>query len=350
MQAGKSTLNELFNGRSIFKIPFFQRGYVWSDYEWERCLEDVKKAVSSKLPHFMGALIFKNISQNDSEQTFTIIDGQQRLTTILLLLKVLAEKNNAEPEFYTRFYTREHKKSFLHNQTDDEMFSHLFYGMEHPLYGSDKSKVLQCYKYFCESIGDEEFIDHYKVMDLIYFVNIELEKDDDEQEIFETINSLGVALTTGELLKNELFSSEDAEYYYRTWGDAFENISCREYWERDVTHGKKNQVKMLDLFLRCYYYLTADLPPGYETVGSLFKNYQRLLKLQYPDSAKRLFIDDLITTAKIFKRHFDIYILENSVTRLTAVQRLVFIVFAYKYQFIITFIYFLIYYLFNTCF
>lgn len=328
MQAGKSTLNELFNGSSIFKIPFFQRGYVWSDYEWERCLEDVKKTVSSNQPHFMGALIFKNISQIDSDRTFTIIDGQQRLTTILLLLKVLAEKNNAESEFYTRFYTREHKKSFLHNQTDDEMFSHLFYGMEHPLYGNDKSKVLQCYKYFYESIGEEEFIDHKKVMDLIYFVNIELEKDDDEQEIFETINSLGVALTTGELLKNELFSSEEAEYYYRTWGDAFENLSRRDYWEQDVIHGKKSKTKMLDLFLLSYYYLTADLRPGWEPMGSLFKNYQKLLKIQYPGEEKKSFINDLITTANIFIRNFHSTLLENSVLKLSPVQRVIFIVFS----------------------
>ena len=104
MLAGTSTLSALFDSNKVYGIPFFQRGYVWDEIDWKRCLDDITKSVEANQPHFMGALIFKCLLGN-SQESYSIIDGQQRLTTILMLLKVLAEKESVSSDFYKNFYT-----------------------------------------------------------------------------------------------------------------------------------------------------------------------------------------------------------------------------------------------------
>ena len=93
MDAGKRTINEIFNGSKILEVPFFQRAYVWSEPNWERFLEDVEYVCSSKETYFMGSLILKQqMTRSDSNvgDVRLVIDGQQRLTTISVLLKVLS--------------------------------------------------------------------------------------------------------------------------------------------------------------------------------------------------------------------------------------------------------------------
>ena len=279
----------------------------------------------------MGALIFKHhkTSNPSTEQYFTIIDGQQRLTTILILLKVLAEKTYAPADFYKKFHTANSKKSFIHNQMDNEVFSQLFYVQTRHFKDSEQNnKIFRCYQYFFENITDDQAFDPQSVMNLIYFVKIELEMEDDEQEIFETINSLGVALTPGELLKNELFNREEVEYYFNTWGKTFESMALREYWNQTIPNGKQLSFSMLELFLRSYYFLTAELPPGYEHLGSLFKNYQNLLRNQYPGESRKIFIDDLVKTANVFRRYFDPLLQDNPIRNIRPIHSLVLIIFA----------------------
>lgn len=59
MEAGKRTINEIFNGSRLLEIPFFQRSYVWEESQWERLLEDVEMVSSTNRPYFMGAVILK---------------------------------------------------------------------------------------------------------------------------------------------------------------------------------------------------------------------------------------------------------------------------------------------------
>lgn len=250
MLAGTSTLNDLFNSDKVYGIPFFQRGYVWDEIDWKRCLDDLIKAVEANQPHFMGALIFKRLSDN-SRENYSIIDGQQRLTTILMLLKVFAEKVYASSDFYKKFYTSGGEKCFIHNQMDNEVFAQLFYEQTR-LFREDeqRNKVFRCFQYFWNNIDDESVVEPQKVMELIYFVKIELEAEDDEQEIFETINSLGVDLTSGELLKNELFSREDADTISKLGG----NLLRR--W--DVGNiGREQSLMVKELHSICRNYFSA---------------------------------------------------------------------------------------------
>ena len=95
MDAGKRTINEIFNGSRILEIPFFQRAYVWDETQWERLLDDVENVSRTRTPYFMGSVILKQQLTDTTSavgDVRIVIDGQQRLTTLSILLKVLLQK------------------------------------------------------------------------------------------------------------------------------------------------------------------------------------------------------------------------------------------------------------------
>lgn len=102
MEAGKRTINDLFNGNRTLKIPFFQRAYVWKQENWERFLDDMVYVSQSKLPYFFGSVILKQEHTDSSINMGDIrmlIDGQQRLTTLHIFFKVLYLKLNKNSSF-----------------------------------------------------------------------------------------------------------------------------------------------------------------------------------------------------------------------------------------------------------
>ena len=345
MKAETSKFSDFFGRNGVFTVPFFQRSYVWREEQWERCLRDAEIACRNNVPHFMGALIFKKgeMVRDSREREIRIIDGQQRFTTIVLLVKALADKlNGTLPANFMR--TAEGNEGFKHNCVDDKEFNSIVYndGVCEDL-SVTPGGICNCYRYFYDNITEEcAVMTPEDVARLFNFVVIQLESGDDEQEIFETINSIGVDLTAGELLKNELFRSEEIDYYAKTWGKTFESPGNRSYWEQKVTNGKQQSSDMMNLFLRSYYAVVADLPSELEALCSLFKNYQRHLKKCVTGAQRHLFIEDMIYTAEIFKATFDPHILNMPRRDFTPLQRLSFICFAFQQMTVIPYILYVI--------
>ena len=121
MEAHKLLLLRDFLGASkvVFKIPVYQRNYDWKIENCERLLDDIKNIIESKRKHFLGAIVF--MSSNDaglSMREFIIIDGQQRLTTMTILLKAFSDCiKDIDPECYDEVTT-----TFLHNKYCPEEF------------------------------------------------------------------------------------------------------------------------------------------------------------------------------------------------------------------------------------
>ena len=85
MEAGKRTINDIFNGNRILEIPFFQRSYVWGEEQWERLLTDMETVSESNKPYFLGSVIMKQQNTNTQKSVGdvrTVVDGQQRMTTL----------------------------------------------------------------------------------------------------------------------------------------------------------------------------------------------------------------------------------------------------------------------------
>ena len=91
MEAGKRTINDIFNGNRVLEIPFFQRSYVWGEPQWERLIEDMETVSSTNKPYFLGSVILKQqqtpTGGNVGDKR-TLIDGQQRLTTLNIMFKI----------------------------------------------------------------------------------------------------------------------------------------------------------------------------------------------------------------------------------------------------------------------
>ncbi len=286
MEASKKNITEIFNRASRLQVPYFQRSYVWDEQQWDRFLEDMEFAVTSNRHYFMGAVILKQLEVPIGETaTYTIIDGQQRLTTFVLFFKALFEANGVPEMFANVFTTFQGGHIIEHNHFDRTVFEKVLDGrMDEVTDTEKKTNIYRCYDFFRHEIKPGQ-IDPNRLFANILFVGISLQYGEDEQQIFDTINSLGVSLTTGELLKNFLFN-RDYISYEANWRDVFESDDdTREYWDIRLTTGRVERSN-LDLFLQSYLYIkiqdpelgvSSDDKEQFYKVESIFSSYKAFL-------------------------------------------------------------------------
>lgn len=291
MDAGKRTISEIFNGSKILEVPFFQRAYVWREENWERFLEDVEFTCSSKTPYFMGSLILKQQMTTMGDlvgDKRLVIDGQQRLTTISLLLKVLSLKTGAWKKFEKRFILDDDVGGgpVLHHNRNDLPAYNKIMALDklEDLDGDDK--LTEAYRYFKENV-DPDKLDFETILNKILFVGIDLDQEDDEQQIFDTINSLGVVLTTAELLKNYFFSRKDIDSYIENWYNIFEkDEETRKYWDTEITTGRTKRT-FIDVFFYSFlliklqdnaYSINTDEKLKLSKFERLFESYKYFIK------------------------------------------------------------------------
>ena len=197
MDAGKSTISGVFNGSRLLEIPFYQRAYVWGEEQWERFLGDMEFVTASKRPYFLGSIILKQASSGNTwsevSEVRTVIDGQQRLTTMVIFFKALCARIDADRLFERDFVLETGEVALRHGKYDRQDFEKVVSatGCE-PVEGS--SSIVLAYNYFLKNI-DPEKVDRNTIKSNVQFVCIDLTEGEDEQQIFDTINSLGVRLT-----------------------------------------------------------------------------------------------------------------------------------------------------------
>jgi uncharacterized protein with ParB-like and HNH nuclease domain len=121
LTAGTKTISDIFNGNRILEIPFFQRAYVWEEPQWERLLEDMEETSQQNVPYFLGSVILKQQMTSTTKSVSdvrTLIDGQQRLTTLSIFLKILCLKNNENHKFERVFKLIDDSIALEHNHND----------------------------------------------------------------------------------------------------------------------------------------------------------------------------------------------------------------------------------------
>lgn len=337
MDAGKRTINEIFNGSRIFEIPFFQRAYVWDEPQWERLLEDVEDVCRTKTPYFMGSVILKQKPTGTSSPIGDIrivIDGQQRLTTLSILLKVLCLKENSLRKFDRRFRLDNDQIAIQHNHNDIEAYNKI---MEldslESIAGEDN--ISRAYQFFVKKL-DPAKVNFDTICYAFLFVGIDLDADEDEQQIFDTINSLGVRLTTAELLKNYFFGREDLTAYKEYWLEVFEkDDDTKAYWDREVTTGRLKRT-FIDLFFFSYLQIkiqdsglnvTAEDKIAFSKVDHLFDSYKRFVA-EYFNRDKRAVLEEIREYADIFRRTFNANIVNDELPAEEGLERMNAVIFA----------------------
>jgi hypothetical protein len=258
-------------------VPLFQRPYVWNkESQWQPLWDDVTRVAERLLaaptdhhqPHFLGAVVLQQL-QNPvgSLQMRTVIDGQQRLTTLQVLLDALhaefvalgANQPALRLETLIRnpdaFCSRPEDRFKVWPTNRDRLAFNAVMAAEPPvLYSSLEhrgTRLVDAHQYFAEQArawlelnGPEDLpvraekLEH-SVRELLQMVVIDLTADENAQEIFETLNARGAHLTAADLIKNFVFqrlmeSGEDVEAAYESRWKEFET----GFWEAEVNFGR----------------------------------------------------------------------------------------------------------------
>lgn len=317
MDAHKALITDIFNNATLVEVPFFQRSYVWKEDLWSRLLEDMEYVVKTRKPHFLGSIILKMGRAPRPGEQFsscrTIVDGQQRLTTFLIFLKVLCMKQGQTVMFDYQFRIMGQMVALRHGRNDVDAFEKIMateapQELPNPEPGS---KVIEAFNYFVKNM-DEAKLDIMAIMMNTQFVRIDLDVDEDEQQIFDTINSLGVNLTTSELLKNYFFSRETVSEYVSKWESVFEkDDEAKVYWNSEIETGRIKRA-LIDIFFDAYfqlfvqdkkYNITNEDKISYARVDKLALSYQHFINT-YCGGNKNIILGQMKDYAFCFMQTF----------------------------------------------
>ncbi len=292
MESGLISLSKLFTER-LFRIPDYQRGYSWKTKQLKEFWSDLEQLEDGR-HHYLGVLTLEAIPEktytrwaddlwlikNKSFIPFHVVDGQQRLTTIVILLQCIIEKIKADTKL--NYSTRDEIQSkfvYIHKEGTEGSF--LFgYEKDNPSYECLKTRILQksssrystgestiytknlvrAKEFFAETLaklGATELEGlFFKITQQLLFNVFNIEKDVDVHVAFETMNNRGLTLSNLELLKNRLIylttrlgePSSNVETLRRTINDSWKTV----YYYL----GKNSEVSLNDdYFLQVHYLL-----------------------------------------------------------------------------------------------
>ncbi|MGN8441771.1 DUF262 domain-containing protein [Helicobacter pylori] len=258
MKAIQSTINDFFAlTGTIFSIPVYQRNYTWEEENCEKLLQDIVSISQNKKTHFMGSITYILHWIDDEKslrqlQEFVIIDGQQRVTTIMLLLKAIETKIQNEgikKEIDNLLNLTGQRLRLKPIKSDKEAFDLVMQNRSHELQGG--SHIRNNYKFFTKEL--ENYISKgYRIEEIygaflrlkIVAIGLEL-GEDDPQVVFESINATGVQLKGLDLIRNYLMMGENSDrqkHLYDTYWVPLEN------WL-----GEKDLNDFIKTYLRIYF-------------------------------------------------------------------------------------------------
>ncbi len=301
MKATQSTINDFFAlTGTIFSIPVYQRNYTWEEENCEKLLQDIVSISQNKKTHFMGSITYILHLIDDEKslrqlQEFVIIDGQQRVTTIMLLLKAIETKIQNEGikrEINNLLNLSGQRLRLKPIKSDKEAFDLVMQNRSHELQGV--SHIRNNYKFFTKEL--EHYISKgYRIEEIygaflrlkIVAIGLEL-GEDDPQVVFESINATGVQLKGLDLIRNYLMMGENSDrqkHLYDTYWVPLENwlgekdlndfikTYLRIYFEDKVKEGERE----------VYYTLKAhhreNFPNDIEGLMSDMREYGRIYQI-----------------------------------------------------------------------
>lgn len=332
MKAGEESFTFLKN-QNIYIIPFFQRGYVWKEDNWIDLWEELS---SDKKDCFLGSIILKD-SGEDKEgfHTKTVIDGQQRITTLSIVIRSLNDAYNKkynnegiEEELKPFLYFTKKKRSengtedvefpkLIPSKNDVDIFNNVISGKYEKTYESDDitHPIFECYKFFRDKMKEVDnsilsrIEDKLTIDDRKIIVKIDLSKEEREQVIFDTINSAGVKLTSADIIKNALYQKiNDLEpkkvygFYEETWYEHFEKDEKLKAWLEDRVTGRIIRTS-LDMFLQAFAVINGFYDPQKNNLQDLPDLYKEKLNNMSLSDTKKM-ISELCEYSDVYYENF----------------------------------------------
>jgi uncharacterized protein with ParB-like and HNH nuclease domain len=217
MKASETKFQPIIEGTKQYVVPLFQRSYSWDKKEWDLLWEDIIDLCENEelKNHFIGSIVtMPTSSVPEGVSKYLLIDGQQRLTTIFIILTLLRNKARSQgkddiaTEIEHTMLVNPFKKGddyfkLLPTQVDREAFKALVNNMPY----SEEHGMFKCYKYFERKINQQDdIIKINKVLTSRFsVVSIVLDYDDNPHLVFESLNAKGRQLTQADLIRNYFF-------------------------------------------------------------------------------------------------------------------------------------------------
>lgn len=278
IESGRMLNDYIEPNKKQYCIPVFQRDYAWTEEQCTKLFEDIVMAYKKDRPHFCGSFVYAPLGSKKHIDSYIIIDGQQRFTTLYILIKALADSadNDRDKEALQRYLYNEDKfdrygldeKSKLKLKpvkTDNDQLLLLMSGKIEQMDKSRRGIVYHNYMLFMQLI--KTFLDESSANSVLMIndgieklicADIRLDTDDNAQEIFERINSTGIKLGLADLIRNYILMTDtDQERLYE------------EYW---LTVQNLLPDKLLDNFFIDYLNMKSD---GFIKESEAYKSFKQ---------------------------------------------------------------------------
>lgn len=280
MKASSANFLTVIKGPKQFVIPIYQRTYSWQIAQCNKLFNDILRISKdgSSPGHFIGSVVYfqESIHTVSDVPKLLVIDGQQRLTTISIMIAALAEfvrdnqvdidtnftklQNyyllNAEEEGELRY-------KLLLTRRDKDSLINIIKGVT---LGNDASlRVADNFKFFKEKINAENAVDIYNGIMRLFIVDVALEKDkDNPQLIFESLNSTGLDLSQADLIRNYILMGQEIKLQTELY---------EKYWyPMEQSYGNEYTASF-DWFMRDYLSVKTGTIPRIDRVYDSFKTY-----------------------------------------------------------------------------
>jgi uncharacterized protein with ParB-like and HNH nuclease domain len=219
MQASETKLQQIIEGTKQYVVPLFQRPYSWKKSEWQALWNDLVELckADNPRPHFMGSIVtMPTISVPEGVSKYLLIDGQQRLTTVFILLSALRDiaKQSEEElaaEIDNTILVNPYKKGLDYYKLQPTQVDRIaFHKIIHSEPEVNESGILECYRFFEKKIRQSRLsleIQRIKkvICSNLSLVSVVLSADDDPYLVFESLNAKGRPLTQADLIRNYFF-------------------------------------------------------------------------------------------------------------------------------------------------
>ena len=280
MKATSANLLSVIKGPKQFVIPIYQRTYSWHQAQCEQLFKDIIRVSQSENihGHFVGSVVYfqESIHTVSDVPRLLVIDGQQRLTTITLLIAALAEFLNENEscletsptklQNYYLFNAEEEgdlRYKLLLTRGDKDTLINILKGVE--IEGSNSQRVYENFQYFKAKINRDNIEDVYNGLMRLFIVDVALEKDvDNPQLIFESLNSTGLDLSQADLIRNYVLMGQEV--------DLQTELYEKHWFPMEQRFGNEYASKF-DSFMRDYLCVKTGVIPNINQVYEAFKGF-----------------------------------------------------------------------------
>lgn len=307
MKATETSFVKFLQGTKQFTIPIYQRTYSWTEKQCEQLWNDIIQVTTNKnIPaHFVGSIVYieKGLYQVSDVPQLLVIDGQQRLTTLSLLLAALSRTLNTKEDNeeitskkinnYFLFNSEESKEKYhklILTQSDKYTLIALLDGREPPEKYS--KNIVTNFEYFQTKIAESGIGLNllWQGIRKLIIVDISLNSEyDNPQLIFESLNSTGLELSQSDLIRNYvLMGLEKSEQEF---------IYDRYWYPIEESFGHSEGADLFDKFMRDYLTIKIGYIPNIRNVYSSFKEYF----IQSDEPVEKI-ISEMYNFSKIFTK------------------------------------------------